>query len=142
MSVQFVDTRPVPATMIGGLKSVKLLEQLPYVAPVATCTTLVLPPAVLHAISMSLPCWTMDVIWNGVEPAWVGSVPARYSCRLLNPSPSASSLPRLRSNGSRPCSCFQPFGMPSPTALRVGSSTRLPMIIVPPLWTNERQAFG
>src|SRR2546426_6341006 len=71
--------------MMYGLTSKKLFEYEPFVA----CKTLVLPPAVAHVTSTSAPCVTMEVI-RKLDAPFVGSMPARNSQRLLQPSPSGS----------------------------------------------------
>ena len=48
------------------------------------------PPDVFHVTVLAPPALLTAMIWN-IEAGLVGSVPARYSWRLLNPSPSASS---------------------------------------------------
>src|ERR1017187_2329627 len=95
---------------------------VPAPAPAVHCKALVLPVPVIQLIRTLLPVFTTLVMRNA-EALLVGSVPARYSCRLLIPSPSASALARLGLNGSKPYCCFHAFRIPSPTALRFGSST-------------------
>src|SRR5580698_10540948 len=44
-----------------------------------------------------------------------GSVPAGYSCRLLNPSPSSSRLASEEFVGFNPCAISHASGIPSPS---------------------------
>src|ERR1017187_4439454 len=108
--------------------------------PAVRCSAFVLPLPMVHVTVTLLPVRVRLVMRNAAV-LLVGSVPARNSCRLLIPSPSASALARFGLNGSRLYCCFQPFGMLSPTALRFGSSTSWLYTNVPPVRTRRAQAL-
>src|ERR1017187_5540428 len=108
--------------------------------PAVRCSALVLPLPIVHVTATLLPVRVRLVMRNADAPL-VGLVPAKYSCKLLIPSPSASALARLGLNGSRLYCCFQPFGIPSPTALRFGSSTSWLYTNVPPVRTRRAHAL-
>src|ERR1017187_687499 len=76
---------------INPLKSVKFVLYPPFPSPAVDCTTLVVPPAVLHVTTTSLPDGNTEVICNP-DALLVGFVPARNSARLFWPSPSGSAF--------------------------------------------------
>src|ERR1017187_5987530 len=110
----------VPTVLVTMKRSVKLfVEKFPMPSPGAACKALVLPLPIVHVTSRLAPVRVTLVI-RKADALLVGSVPARYSCKLLNPSPSASQLAQdpgaLVVVPSPPKNILRhQSGMPSPT---------------------------
>src|ERR1043166_3723226 len=99
----------------------KLFEKLP-LAPAVRSSALVLPGPIIHKTRTSLPSRATEVTRNE-DALLVGSVPTRDSCKLDRPSPSASALASLASNGLKPYCCSKPFSIPSASWSLFGSSS-------------------
>src|SRR2546426_11170038 len=114
--------------------SVKLLEYLP-LTPGERCRALGLPSPACQVTRMSLPSLLIDL------RSASGLPPLRYSQRLLQPSLSESVLATFGSNGSKPYCCFQLLGIPSPTALKLGSRLVILAETVPPDLASRAEAL-
>ncbi len=64
-------------------------------AAVVACTTLVVPPPPIHATFTPL-LWTLMEVTPKNDAEFVGSVPAKNSCRLDTPSPSGIHVRRCK----------------------------------------------
>ena len=91
----------VPTVLVTVKMAAKLFVlKLPLV-PAVRWSALVLPLPIVHVTRMLVATRVIDVMPKN-EALLVGSVPARNSCRFVNPSPSASAGPSAGWNGSKP----------------------------------------